>query len=58
MNCQSGPEVYPTSMDGVDDFNCSIWSDCNGGVEVKLKEGAYSVTSNVPLFIIIRNVGF
>ncbi len=38
MNCQSGPEVYPTPMDGVDDFNCSIWSQCDGGVEVILRK--------------------
>jgi len=34
MNCMTGPDVYPTSMDGIDDFNCSIWTDCDGGIEI------------------------
>ena len=34
-------EAYPTAMDGVDGWECSIWPACRGGAEVAHCSGLY-----------------
>lgn len=41
LRCQSYDD-YPTNMDGIDGWNCKIWSDCENGREIVHCNGLYN----------------
>jgi len=41
FECDSEKETYPTPMDGVDEWNCSKWSNCRNNAEIVHCNGFY-----------------
>jgi len=42
MNCNLEPQSYPTHMDGVHGWTCSLWTGCDEGKEVVHCHGEYT----------------
>ncbi len=44
LGCGADEMSYPTDMDGIDGWACSLWSGCRGGAEVVSCTGEYGHT--------------